>query len=697
MRRELVGIVVLFALAASGQSARLVLRWKDVPGAQGYELQIAKDPGFVEVVLQTRAPTAAYRWEQLPSQTHWWRVRSFDPEGRPSEWSQPRTVSLESVVPVPKSPADDALLPCAQNLELVFEASPLIKELIVELSASKDFVPARQLTGKGPVISLGVLTSGTWYWRAKATDVRGRTGESTGARRFTVRPAAPKVKPAADVVLGTPAVTLSWSEVACAASWVVEASTDSKERVSLPSTSTTLAFKPNAAGEYRWRVAAVDDKGASGEWSAESTFKVRLGTPVPRGESSLPTKLEVAWSPVAGASSYKVEIAGERDFTGLLASGIVTTTQFRASDLVPGRVFWRVLARDEKGHLSTPSEPRAVEIASGEPLEPVTFRVPDTDVVVAVGESLRLEWDTVRDASFYEVELDGAISPVAAPPRTVSDLSEGAHQLRLRAKGNGRASAWSEPREVFVGTPPVARAEVTVRRDELRVVLLDGKGRRVSNVVPVLTVREGSLSPWILVDGVYVSKWSPPASGEDVLRIEEREFVSEVSIERPLPPMASIAARLGGLFNFSSVASPSATLSMTVRLPVLGRRLGLEPRVGVYAASASIPFGAERVEARALVVPVSLLLGWHQPLGAFTLHGGVGPAFQVASISVDTVRETRVVGDLEVAIALGRELGPGSLELEVSGLFGSVDSQLARLSASGLGIKLGYSFALGGR
>jgi hypothetical protein len=86
-----------------------------------------------------------------------------------------------------------------------------------------------------------------------------------------------------------------------------------------------------------------------------------------------------------------------------------------------------------------------------------------------------------------------------------------------------------------------------------------------------------------------------------------------------------------------------------------------------------------------------------QPLGAFVLRGGIGPAFQLAFVSVAGARETRVVGDLELALGLSRELGPGRLEFEVSGLLGRLDGTLARLDVAGLGLKVGYSFDLGGR
>jgi hypothetical protein len=689
---------VLGAPLALAQSARIVLRWKDVPGAQGYELQIAKDAAFVEVVLQTRVPLPAYKWEQLPSVTHWWRVRSFDAEGRPSEWSQPRTVALDSTVPVPRSPADEALLPCGQPVELSFEPSPLVKEFIVEVSQSKDFTPARTVTGRGPGLGLGVVSPGTWYWRAKALDVRGRTGEASGVRRFSIRPGTPKPKVAADVVLGAPAVTLSWNEVACAASYIVEAANDTKEKVSLPAPGATLAFKPNAAGEYRWRIAAVDERGLAGDWSAESVFRVRLGTPTPRGESSTPLKLDLAWSPVVGASGYRVEIATAKDFKQLVSSGVVQGPSFRATDVAPGTVWWRVSAKDDKGHTSAFSEPRPVEVVAPEPLASIVWVSPGGDVVLAPAEGLEVAWKSVDKALFYELELDGQVTQVLATSKVLSGLEAGNHVLRVRAKGNGsRVSAWSEPRELFVGVPPVASAEVVVVGDEVRVTLKDAKGRRVDDVSPTFSVARGAIEPPVARGGGFVAKWLAPPDGEDILRIRERDFSAEVGLERPLPVAVSLAARVGGLFNFSSVASPTATVGLTVRLPVFQRRLGVELRAGVYAASRAVDLQGATVAASAWLVPVSLLLGWHQPLGVWSIRGGVGPAFQAALVSVGDAREVRVVGDLELAVGVGRELGPGRLELEVSGLLGRFDGTIARLNASGLGLKVGYSFDLGGR
>ena len=365
--------------------------------------------------------------------------------------------------------------------------------------------------------------------------------------------------------------------------------------------------------------------------------------------------------------------------------------------MAPGKVWWRVQARDDKGHTSLFSEPRAVEVVGADPLANVIWISPEQDVVVKPGEPVELAWSRVDKAVFYELDVDGQLLQVPSAPKTLTDLPEGPHVIRVRAKGNAsRVSSWTEPREVYVGVPPVERAEVTLVGDEVRLVLKDRKGRPVMDVAPRLSVQKGLIDAATPREGFFSAKWSPPGDGEDVLRIEEREFTTELDLVRPLPPVVSIAARAGGLFNFSSVTSPTATVGLTVRLPVLSRRLGVEARAGVYAASRSVDFGPEKVDAQAWVFPFSLLVGWHQPVGAFVLHGGIGPAFQLALLTVGTSRETRVVGDLELAFAIGRKLGPGHLEVELSGLFGNLDGQLAKVATSGLGLRVGYSFELGG-
>ncbi len=672
-----------------------MLRWKEVAGAQGYELQIARDSAFVEVVLQTRTQTAGYRWEQLPTGTHWWRVRSFDAEARPSEWSQPRTISVDSVVPLPKSPLDKATFTCGVAVAFELEASPLVAEYVVTLSQSADFAAARELKGKAPVLDGGKLPAGRWFWRSKGVDLRGRTSDEGPVRSLTVRLATPRPRGVADVPLGTPEVTLGWGPVACAKDYLVEAVTDQGERATLKAPQPSLGFKAGAAGEYRWRVAAVDADGASGEFSADSVFRVLLPTPTPKGEE-VDLWAELSWAGAAGVGLYRAEIARGDDFARPVTAATVTATKWRSEELTPGPYAWRVSARDPAGHASAWSAPRAFVVRPLAPLDTPRLVSPAADAVLREVHDVDVAWQPVPDAKVYEVELDGAPQPqVRSTTTRLAALPSGMHTVRLRASGpRGRQSPWTAPHDFFVGIPEVARAEVEQREREVRVSLYDVKGRPVEGAAPTVSVQTGTLSAAELRGGRWVARWEPPADNRDVLVVTERRFRLEHPLSPPSVSPLGLGVHLGGVFNGGGVTSPSGTASVLLRPRWLEQRLALEVRGGAYRAAALVPVGPEVVSATAWLLPVSALVEWNQPLGDYRLRGGVGPGLQVAMVEVGTDRETRVAPGLEAVVALGRPLGPGLVELEAGFLWARLDTPLARLNAGGFGVRLGYVWDL---
>ena len=72
----------------------------------GYQVQIAGETSFSQIVLDEKVTEPVLKWESLPSTTFYWRVRSFDAEGRASEWSAPRQIAPATGPPAPKLPAD---------------------------------------------------------------------------------------------------------------------------------------------------------------------------------------------------------------------------------------------------------------------------------------------------------------------------------------------------------------------------------------------------------------------------------------------------------------------------------------------------------------------------------------------------------------------------------------------------------------
>jgi hypothetical protein len=224
----------------------------------------------------------------------------------------------------------------------------------------------------------------------------------------------------------------------------------------------------------------------------------------------------------------------------------------------------------------------------------------------------------------------------------------------------------------------------------LRVQLFDARGRGVQGGSPRFKVRSGALAKAEFKDERWQAQWNPPPSGSDVLVIDERDFHLEHPLEAASDPFFSVAARAGGIFSGGAVASPTVQLAVGARLPFLRRRLGVELRVGVYGAGSSLDVGGATLRGQATLLPISLIAAWNQPVGAYQLKAGLGPAFQLSWLRVGRDAGFLVLPGFEVVAGLSRHLGPGRVELDVSFLYGRVDNALARLNAGGLGVRVGY-------
>lgn len=91
----IVAVLLLCAATARGEepAARVVLRWRSVPGAAGYDLQVARDATFAVRELDVRVELAGYRLGPPPTAgRRYWRVRTVDGDGRPGPWSTAKVI-----------------------------------------------------------------------------------------------------------------------------------------------------------------------------------------------------------------------------------------------------------------------------------------------------------------------------------------------------------------------------------------------------------------------------------------------------------------------------------------------------------------------------------------------------------------------------------------------------------------------------
>lgn len=691
--RWVVVALLLGALGASAEGARLVLRWKEVPGAARYRVEISSDPGFQSVVAFDEVQTPSFAWEALPQATHWWRVRSIDAQGRPGVWSQPKALAATVAAPQPVAPAANATVPCGGPVRFAFEGSKVVKQWLLEVATDERFGSGlRTARAAEPEVRLD-LPVGSYFWRATTIDVRGQASEVSERRALHVRLGVPALKPVNDATFGESVVGLGFSEVACAQGYVVEARVEQGPPVRFDAPGPLLAFKPNSLGEVRWRAAAVDAAGQEGDWSVEGLFRVKLAAPVARSEQVRDGVAELAFSTVPGAKGYLVLLA----FDKAPARTLTVAGSPAKVPLPEGAAAWRVAAKDELGKPGFFSAQRTVDVTRhrraplvvlspqpGERVGPVLeVKVQGQDVAVGLDDQAPLPM--VGLAHRFEGLAPGAhrlfvsdghdtlevpfdvVAPVAAPPPT---------WVRLVLPESGLSAR--EPRRLVVELEPPREVVVRARFGTASPVG-PGEGRRFVDYQPPPRAPDGPERLQVCTD----------SSCSVVLAEVETPLVS------PQVPW-SFKASFGGRFNGGGVRSPLGLLALGVRPLGIADWVELELRVQLFGAQASVPLGdGAAVEASAVVVPLGLSVGVGHALGAWRLRALVGVVNEFASVVVAGRGQPATTQGLEVHATVARTLGPGRLELELSYLAAALATSDARLHSGGLGLALGYRLPLG--
>jgi hypothetical protein len=286
----------------------------------------------------------------------------------------------------------------------------------------------------------------TYSWHVKA---RNDSSESDWSNTwtFTILPKPPaafvKAGPGNNGTNQPPNLTISWgagsgagryeycyditNDTACAGAWVDNGT----------NTSASLAgLSYNAS--YYWQVRAINAGGTTyanaGAWWS---FKTRPATPAlvtpANGENALTQKPAFTWNPVAGASSYILQIAKNDTFTLLLVNVAISSSSYTpAVSLAPGvSLYWRAMARSANGtspwsevrifhSANPPSRPTLLSPASNSLTKDYTPRLDWKAVTVPAGTTF----------GRYELNVDDSLdfsSPVASA--LVTDLAS--HEYTL--------------------------------------------------------------------------------------------------------------------------------------------------------------------------------------------------------------------------------------------------------------------------
>jgi hypothetical protein len=442
-----VALAFFVGATATSQEARMVLRWREVPDAAAYEIQIAKDRGFANPVVSEKVISPGYRWDQIPAETHWWRVRSIDAEGRPGRWTDPKEIGPALIAPELTAPASDAHFiydSDERRFEFSVVPSKVMKEYRIEISRDRNFTNlVADERSESPSLQVAMPETGQFWWRAAATSLSGRESTPGPARSFVVVLGAPRtlMPKAGEAFLEKEdgkfdPITLSWAPLRPAERWRVVVSSSGHVVWRGDARTSSINFLPTEAGEYEWKVAGVDAEGREGASSRDARFRVAgrpkppppevhreplarpiLITPPPEARIDLP-EVELSWNAVTDARDYQVAVAANNalDSAELRTSESETV---RIGNLPDGEYAWRVRALAEGGEPGPWSEVSDFSLHSHGGATPGTTSAPTW-----LRGGVQIGWlsDFAGISSPYACVEAGALLPVLSQRLVLSIL-----------------------------------------------------------------------------------------------------------------------------------------------------------------------------------------------------------------------------------------------------------------------------------
>jgi hypothetical protein len=371
----------------------VTLQWSGDENASSYTVEVARDTGFSDRVLNMRTQVNSIAVDTLPSGEYWWRVQAHyaaAPQNPPV--SSPSYFPLEQVasappIDVPPTGTITTLQLEAQQVAVAWKGSPEYSQYKIELSKTSDFsdISYSENTSANFSRLKTDLEQDNYYWRIAAMDDQGTVLARSPAAAVEVRETRPAVlmTPALDVALVSDGesvnVAFSWNDPNRAGRARFELANDvnflTLQRNNVLSGNSQVVSLP--LGEYYWRVTILKPDGQNAAPTSQSQFFITamlpapiLRTPVPgtvidmRAENSI----MFSWNQVPMANAYTLSLY-QYDGNALQkrSEDRVYNTNFvytMLKNLDRGRFIWEVEALVlENARVRTTSSPARSEFS----------------------------------------------------------------------------------------------------------------------------------------------------------------------------------------------------------------------------------------------------------------------------------------------------------------------------------------------
>ncbi|GEP37049.1 hypothetical protein NPS01_07120 [Nocardioides psychrotolerans] len=356
--------------AVNASTSSLVLTWKPVARATSYDVEIATDPSFDDLVDDNDTENTQFTPDEvLPVAKLFWRVRASTSAGD-SKWATSSFTPARRSGPALIGPVSGTTLeqPGSPPV-LTWAPVPGAEHYEVEIDGVEhDWVDTQTLeTDTTSLVVAEPQPNGVYWWRVRAVlDNEVNTRDST---ERSYRIGALDHVTLTETSAEMEEVVLSWDPIPGAVAYEIRVSTDNDFNVitDARTLSGTAYSPPNTYdnASYWWQVRAKNALGQSEEWPIypERTGEFRrywdavpeLIYPAEGATVSDDTYLQ--WTPTRLASTYRLYVGTDPGFsTNFVSCDTTQTTLTLGAARIPeddaclpkasGRYFWRVRAMD---------------------------------------------------------------------------------------------------------------------------------------------------------------------------------------------------------------------------------------------------------------------------------------------------------------------------------------------------------------
>jgi hypothetical protein len=449
--------------------------WSAVGGATQYQIQIANDSDFIDIVRNHTLATTSYAYSLPVTGTYYWRVRAVNQ--RYGLWSTSRQFTLQPLpAPTLIAPNNSATL-TSLSVDFSWNTVTDATQYQIQIATSSGFttiVHDHTLTTTSYTYVLS--GSGTYHWRVRAK-LGGTGGDWSSVRQFTLNIPLPPTSaptlssPANNAMLVNSNMTFRWGTVSGATQYQIQISTVNTFVSTVHDhtlTSTNYAYTMVSNGTYYWRVRAKNG-GGDGPWSTIYQFNLEimsaptLVAPANALTTTTPN-ITFSWNTVGAATQYDIQIALNNTFTPAMHIHTLSATSYPYVFANAGTYYWRVRGKNGSGN----GQWSVIRELTLESTFVPNLISPD-DNFSSYDDTFTFTWSAVSGASGYEIQFatdEYFNTIVIQQPATTTSHTQifGAYEKyywRVRAVNE----LWSTARAVYFTHVPLAYGTTTLLFD----------------------------------------------------------------------------------------------------------------------------------------------------------------------------------------------------------------------------------------